>query len=277
MKQVQAHAGVLGGGRVVDAQRAGRRRDALGAVALATLLALSWPGAVLAEAGTAAGSDEPAASDTRDPDPWIGLNRVTFGFNKFIDRWILKPVAKTYDFVMPDPMQRGVSNFFDNLLTPWSSANQFLQGKPRHGMSELLRFGLNTTVGVAGVMDVATAAGVPEQREDFGQTLVTWGLPRGPYFVIPLLGPSTVTFAAGRFVDSYGNPIRYVDDIPVRNTLLAFYIIDTRARLLDAETLISGDEYLFVRDAFLQSRDFAIGDGEVKEDPFLDEEFDFDE
>jgi phospholipid-binding lipoprotein MlaA len=231
------------------------------------------PGVVLAQ--TAEVPD--AASEKKDPDPWQGLNRKTFGFNKFLDRWILKPVAKTYDWLLPDPLQRGVGNVFSNVLTPWVAANQFLQGKPRHGLSDLARFGLNTTLGLAGVFDVASKGGIRKHEEDFGQTLVVWGAPMGPYIVLPLLGPSTTTTAAGRVADSYANPIRYINNVAIRNAVLALYIIDQRASLLEVESLVSGDEYLFIREAYLQRRQFLVDDGKVEEDPFLDEEFDFDE
>jgi phospholipid-binding lipoprotein MlaA len=207
----------------------------------------------------------------------MSFNRGVFGFNKFLDRWILKPVAKTYDFILPDPLQRGVSNAWDNIFTPWVAVNQFLQGKPRHGMSDFARFGINTTAGLGGFIDVAARNGIPKHQEDFGQTLVVWGFPVGPYLVIPLRGPSTVTYGAGIIVDSYANPIRYVDHVPTRNTLLALYFIDQRARLLDAESLITGDEYLFIRDAFLQRREFLVNDEQVEEDPFLDDDFGFEE
>ncbi len=221
----------------------------------------------LAAAGTAA----------KDPDPWQGLNRPIHSFNRFLDRWILKPVAQGYDFIMPDPMQRGVSNAFDNIRTPWVAVNQFLQGKPRYGMSDLARFGVNTTLGLAGFVDVATKAGIGKHQEDFGQTLQVWGVARGPYFVMPLLGPSTVTDTIGFAVDTFFNPIRYIEDDTTRYSLIALYIIDRRARLLEAESLISGDEYLFLRDAYLQSRQFLVDDGVVEEDPFLDEDFDFED
>lgn len=228
-------------------------------------------------AGAAAAESDDSPATPGNADPWEGFNRKVHSFNDFLDRWVLKPVAKSYDWVMPDPLQRGVSNAFDNLLTPWVAANQFMQGKPRHGLSDLARFGLNTTLGLAGFIDVASKGGIAKHEEDFGQTLVVWGLPLGPYLVLPLRGPSTVTTAGGFVVDSFANPIRYVEDDTTRYGLLALYIIDTRARLLEAESLVSGDEYLFIRDAYLQRRQFLIDDGQVEEDPFLDEEFDFDE
>ncbi len=218
-----------------------------------------------------------SAAVAKDPDPWQGLNRGIHRFNRFLDRWILKPVAQGYDAIMPDPLQRGVSNVFDNLKTPWVAANQFLQGKPRYGMSDLARFGVNTTLGLAGTIDVATRAGIGKHEEDFGQTLQVWGVARGPYFVVPLLGPSTVTDGVGFVADSYANPIRYINRERNRNAVLALYVIDRRARLLEAETLISGDEYLFIRDAYLQRREFLVNDGQVEEDPFLDDEFELDE
>jgi phospholipid-binding lipoprotein MlaA len=249
------------------------KRVLFGSLLVSVCLITVSPGVVFAQ--TSDGGD--SASTVKNPDPWQGLNRKIFGFNKFLDRWILKPVAKTYDWVLPDPLQRGVGNVFDNLLTPWVAANQFMQGKPRHGLSDLARFGLNTTLGLAGVFDVASHGGIRKHEEDFGQTLVVWGVPLGPYIMIPVLGPSTATMAAGRVADSYANPIRYIDDVPTRNAVLALYIINQRAQLLEAESLVSGDEYLFIRDAYLQRRQFLIDDGKVEEDPFLDEEFDFDE
>lgn len=234
-------------------------------------------------AGTAA-ADSSAESNTtaataapKNPDPWQPLNRKLYGFNKFFDRWLLKPVAKGYDKVMPDPLQRGVSNVFDNLLTPWVAANQFFQAKPRNGFSDLARFFVNTTMGIGGIFDIASRGGIAKHEEDFGQTLLVWGLPAGPYLVIPFLGPSTVTTAVGRIPDSYANPIRYIENERTRYGIYALFFIDTRARLLEAETLISGDEYLFIRDAYLQRRQFLVDDGKVEVDPFYDEEFEIDD
>ena len=153
-----------------------RNLTAICLVVLLCGLALTWPTDALAETG-----EDSAVTEPKNPDPWEGFNRKVHGFNDFLDRWILKPVAKSYDWVMPDPLQRGVSNAFDNLFTPWVAANQFMQGKPRHGFSDLARFGVNTTLGLAGFIDVASKGGIAKHEEDFGQTLAVWGLPLGPY------------------------------------------------------------------------------------------------
>ncbi len=206
----------------------------------------------------------------RDPDPWIGMNRSLWRFNDILDRAILRPIAKGYRAITPDLVEEGISNFFDNLQVPGTALNQLLQGKPKTMLSDVGRFGVNTTFGVLGVFDVATRTGLPQHEEDFGQTLVVWGVPQGPYFVIPIRGPSTVTHAGGMFVDALTNPIRYIRNVRVRNVTYGLYFLDLRKRLLTAEVLISGDEYLFIRDAFLQRREFLIRDGAIEDDPFMD-------
>lgn len=211
----------------------------------------------------------------KDPDPWIGMNRKLWSFNEVLDNAILTPIARGYRAVMPDLLEEGISNFFDNLQVPGTALNQLLQGKPGSMVSDLGRFGLNSTVGVLGLFDVATGAGLPQHDEDFGQTLAVWGVAQGPYFMIPIRGPSTVTATGGMFVDALTNPIRYIRNVPVRNTTYALYFLDLRKRLLSAEVLVSGDEYLFVRDAYLQRRDYLIRDGAFQEDPFMDDFEDF--
>ncbi len=212
---------------------------------------------------------------TKDPDPWIGMNRSIWAFNDGLDKAILTPIARGYRAVLPDLIEEGVSNFFDNLQVPGTALNQILQGKPRPMFSDVGRFLLNSTVGVLGIFDVATRAGLPQHDEDFGQTLAVWGIPQGPYFMIPIRGPSTVTAAGGMFVDAFTNPIGYIKNVPVRNVTLALYFLDLRKRLLAAEVLVSGDEYLFIRDAYLQRRDYLISDGQLEEDPFMDDFEDF--
>lgn len=211
----------------------------------------------------------------KDPDPWIRMNRSIWAFNDGLDTAILSPIARGYRAVMPDLFEEGISNFFDNLQVPGTALNQILQGKPQAMFSDLGRFAFNSTVGVLGLFDVATRAGLPQHDEDFGQTLAVWGVAQGPYFMIPIRGPSTVTAAGGMLVDAFTNPIGYIEDVGVRNTVLALYFLDLRKRLLAAEVLVSGDEYLFVRDAYLQRRDFLISDGAVEDDPFMDDFEDF--
>ena len=205
-----------------------------------------------------------------DPDPWIGMNRSLWKFNDGLDRALLRPIAKGYRTLTPDLLEEGISNFFDNLQVPGTAFNQLLQGKPKDMFSDVGRFALNSTIGILGVFDVATRNGLSQHEEDFGQTLAVWGIPQGPYFMIPIRGPSTVTHAGGMFVDALTNPIRYISNVRVRNVTYGFYFLDLRKRLLTAEVLISGDDYLFVRDAFLQRRDFLIRDGVFEDDPFMD-------
>ena len=207
---------------------------------------------------------------TVDPDPWIGMNRSLWKFNDGLDRLLLRPIAKGYRAITPDIVEEGISNFFDNLQVPGTALNQLLQGKPREMFNDAGRFAVNSTFGVLGIFDVATGTGLPQHEEDFGQTLAVWGVPQGPYFMIPIRGPSTVTHAGGMFVDALTNPIRYIRNVRVRNVTYGIYFLDLRKRLLTAEVLISGDDYLFVRDAFLQRRDFLIRDGVFEDDPFMD-------
>lgn len=211
-----------------------------------------------------------AASDgTETKDPWETYNRTAFAFNDFLDHWFLKPVVKGYKFVTPDPLESGVSNAFENLLEPASVLNGILQWKWKSAGRDLGRFVVNTTAGVAGLWDVADMIGwkKPTGSEDFGQTLRVWGVPMGPYFVIPLLGPSTLTEAfLATPVDYLTYPVTYVESTRVDNTLSALKIIDKRSQLLAAEELISGDRYIFVREGYLQNRVFNAADGQVVDD-----------
>ena len=205
-------------------------------------------------------------------DPWEGMNRKIHGFNDVADRWVLKPMARGYRWTLPDGARRSVGNFFQNLSEPANSIHQMLQGKPARGVSDFGRFLINSTVGIGGLFDPAQEMGMPRHDEDFGQTFGRWGMGSGPYFVIPLRGPSTVRDGFGLALDSFLNPLRYVNDVPWRNSLYVLSVIDVRSELLSSEALLSGDEYLFIRDAYLQRRDFLVSDGAVaEEDPFLDE------
>jgi len=201
--------------------------------------------------------------DDQVNDPFEGFNRVMFAFNDTVDTYALKPVAKGYKFITPDFIETGVSNFFDNLGEITNIVNNGLQGKFADAGNDTLRFTLNSTIGVLGLFDVASEFGLEEHDEDFGQTLGVWGVSSGPYVVLPLLGPTTVRDGAGLVADYYTDPVSYVDDNGDRNALILTRLVDTRARLLASESLISGDRYSFIRDAYLQRRDFAISDGEI--------------
>ncbi|MDD9912803.1 MAG: VacJ family lipoprotein [Alphaproteobacteria bacterium] len=206
-------------------------------------------------------------------DPWEGYNRAVFSFNEGVDNVILKPLSKGYRAIAPEPVETGVSNFFDNLFYPTTIINQLLQGKPKLAVQDTMRFILNSTVGILGFMDVAKKIGFEEHSEDFGQTLAVWGVGDGPYMVLPILGPSSVRGSVGWVGDYFTNPVSYIEDNETRYALLGTSIIDTRAELLKAESIITGDKYTFMRDAYLQRRKYLINDQMVEEnDPFLDQE-----
>lgn len=209
-------------------------------------------------------------------DPWEKMNRGIYRFNDFTDRVLLKPVAKFYKRFTPQVVRQGVSNVFDNLGTPAVAVNQLLQGKPVASASDLGRFVLNTTVGIGGLFDVASAAGLEEHDEDFGQTFGVWGAGSGNYLVLPFLGSSNVRDATGTVLDMFTNPIRLIDSPEVRWATGALYVVDLRAQLLSAESLLVGDEYLFLRDSYSQRRAYLISDGEIEDDPFAEDEFEED-
>lgn len=206
-------------------------------------------------------------SELKNPeDPWENFNRKVFVFNDVLDRYVALPVATAYSFVTPDAVDQGVTNFFTNLLMPVTIVNDLLQLKFVAFGSDTGRFLLNTTVGVAGVIDVATLVGLAEEIEDFGQTLGYWGVKPGPYVVIPFLGGYTVRDGLSLFPDWALSLQSGMDSIALRNSLLALEYIDKRADLIPAEQLITGDRYIFLRDAYLQQRKYLVADGEVVDD-----------
>lgn len=211
-------------------------------------------------------------------DPLIKVNRKTFAFNDALDRWVLRPTARGYQRFVPNPVRLGVRNFFTNLGTPAVAANQFLQGKPEEGFSDLGRFVLNTTVGLGGLFDVATPTGLPAHQEDFGQTFRTWGAGSGPFLMLPFLGPANTTHAVGMVFDAFTNPVMLVTPLEDRALLVGTNVVDGRAALLSSEQFISGDRYLFIRDAYQQRREHQVHDGEIGDDPFMDDfDDDFDD
>lgn len=210
-------------------------------------------------------SASPAWAD-RDQDPWEGVNRKVFAFNEFFDKYAMKPVAKGYQTVTPDRVEQGVGNFFSNLGDVVIFANDALQLKGQKAAGDLARVLLNSTVGVLGIFDVATHAGVQKNDADFGLTLANWGSKPGPYVVLPFLGPSTARDAIGRVPDAMMAPLGEVSDVPARNSLMGLSAVDTRAGLLKAESLITGDKYTFMRDAYLQRRESLVSGGRVKDD-----------
>lgn len=217
------------------------------------------------------------APATTPEDPWEGMNRAVFRFNDRLDYWVAKPVAKGYLAIAPSFVETGVDNFFSNVSEVPNVFNGILQAKWKQAGYDSSRFLLNTFAGLGGLVDVAAEAGLPKsQREDFGQTLRLWGVPQGPYLVLPVLGPSTITALAGLPVDWFVSPTSYISNEPLRYGLTALDYTNIRAGLLEAEGLVSGDKYLFYREAYLQNRAFLVNDGTV-EDTFGGDLEDFDD
>lgn len=212
-------------------------------------------------------------------DPWEPLNRGMYAVNDTLDRFTTKPIARGYKAVLPSFARRGVTNFSQNLTTPRSMINNFLQGKPGPGFSDFGRFIINTTLGIGGLIDVATAQGMPVYDEDFGQTLAVWGLPEGPFLFIPILGPKTLLDAVSIPLDLLSDPLIHYDNSSARDKIYIVRAIDLRARLLTAEVLLedSKDPYVTLRESYLQNRRFQIFDGNPpsteEEDDLFDEFF----
>jgi phospholipid-binding lipoprotein MlaA len=208
----------------------------------------------------------PVVAQAAEEDPWESVNRLTFRFNDTIDTYALKPIAQGYQFIAPQFVEDGVHNFFNNIGDVGNLANNVLQAKPAAAGVDTARLIFNTTFGLLGFIDVGTKMGLQRSDEDFGQTLGHWGVQSGPYVVLPLFGPSTVRDAVAKYPDTYTSPYRYIDHVPTRNTALGINLVDTRASLLSAERLINGDKYIFIRNAYLQNREFRVKDGQVVDD-----------
>ena len=221
-----------------------------------------------------------ASAPTANPkDPWESMNRSVASFNDKLDDNVLKPVATGYRNVVPDLIQTGVRNVFNNFADMWSTVNNLLQLKPLNTAESLGRVIVNTVFGIYGIFDVATYIKLERHPEDFGQTLGYWGVPSGPYLVLPLFGPSTLRDGASLPVDFSVSPTQYIDDIPTRNQVFALRLVSKRAELLKSGNMLeqaSIDKYSFTRDAYLQYRRSQIYDGnppdeeDTTEDPSAD-------
>ena len=204
-------------------------------------------------------------------DPLEEINRVFYELNfNLLDPVIIKPIAIIYDQATPKPVRQVLRNFFSNLDEVPSLVNNALQGKFGQAGNNAGRFLMNTTIGLGGFFDVAEKAGLqPGEDEDFGQTLAVWGIPAGPYLMLPFFGPSTLRDAPSNFVDSLFDPFSYNNQLSVRVAIKGIDLIALRADLLGIDDVISGDEYLFIRDVYLQNREYVISDGAI-EDNFDD-------
>lgn len=202
-------------------------------------------------------------------DPLEPFNRGVYQLNDAVDRAVLKPVATAYQDVVPSLIRRGVNNFFANLQDAWSFVNNALQFKGEAAADSAVRFGVNTFIGLGGVLDVATEMNIEKHTKDFGHTLGYWGVAPGPYLVLPLLGSSTLRDTVALPVDFQGDLVGSIEHVPTRNTLIALRLVDDRANLLKASAMLDEvalDKYTFVRDAYLQRRRSAIYDGNPPDD-----------
>ena len=215
-------------------------------------------------------------------DPWEGMNRGTFVFNQFFDKYLLAPLAKGYRFVLPGELRTGVRNFFSNLREPWTTINSALQGDLKNTGNSLVRFCLNTTVGLLGIFDVASSVGFEKQKEDFGQTLAVYGLDSGPYLVLPLLGPSTVRDAVGKVAGIVGDPVTLAlnregkdDWLWIGTVIKGIDFREQNLEKIDNLEATSVDFYATIRSLYLERRNRMIrNQSSDKQDPFKD--FDLD-
>ncbi len=215
-------------------------------------------GATLGLAGCATGPDADPA------DPLEPYNRAAYSFNDLLDRAMLEPLAQGYNYVTPEPVNKSVANFSDNLRDIRSAINNLLQFKIGRAFSDVGRVGINSTIGILGLMDVASNMNLPSYKEDFGQTLGVWGFESGPFIVLPFLGPSTARDGVGLVVDWFTDPLNYIEDDTVAWGLRGLNIVDTRADLLNASRVVDQgalDPYAFIRDSYLQRRENQVYDG----------------
>ena len=205
-----------------------------------------------------------AFAEENPHDPYEGFNRSMFAVHEVIDKYAAKPVAQVYDNAVPLPVKAGVGNFFGNVGELWVGVNSALQGKFSDAGVDLGRLLINSTVGIFGLFDVASELGLERHDEDFGQTMAVWGAGSGGYLFWPVIGSRTVRDTLGWGVDLMGDPVGYVDSIPVRNSLRGLRIVDIRASLLPADKVVEEaalDKYAYIRDAYLQRRRNQIFDG----------------
>lgn len=227
----------------------GRGRKMAGAVVLAVAV-----GAL----GTLSGcASLPEGAVAHPQDPWEGYNRSMMAFNDAVDDAVLRPAAKAYQTVTPQPVRTGVSNFFGNLGDLWSMVNYALQGKGEKAYNQMVRFTTNTTLGLGGLLDIATPAQIPREKQDFGQTLGHWGFKPGPYLVLPLLGPSTLRDTVALPVDWQGNVLSGMHPVSHRNAVTGLRLVSTREGLLGASDTLDAvalDRYSLMRDFYLRQR-----------------------
>ena len=207
------------------------------------------------------------SEEVKNVDPLEGLNRGIWGFNDTVINSIGRPVVNLYETVVPTPIRNGIVNFFGNLNEIPNAANSLLQGKVTEAANDTARFLINTTFGLVGLFDVAKSVGLHAgEEEDFGQTLAVWGVGEGPYLMLPFLGPSTLRDAPADFFDSFLDPFSYSDKLALRAGVKGISVVSEYGSYLDQLDVISGDKYLFIRDVYLQNREYVINDGAIEDD-----------
>ena len=215
----------------------------------------------------------PAGVEPSPRDPWESFNRSVFEFNEGLDKYLLKPVVSAYRFILPEIVRDGIYNFFSNYSDIYTALQNLLQGKPDLAFNDLMRVAVNTIFGLGGLMDVATPGGLPKHKEDWGQTFGVWGLPSGPYVVLPFFGPSTIRDTFGTAADLETDYLfKYIPDVGLRNSITGLRVINARNTFYEAGDLLDGaalDKYSFIRDAYLQRREYQINEGRNDEEPLM--------
>lgn len=215
----------------------------------------------------------PAGVQPSAQDPWEPLNRSVFEFNEGLDAYVLKPVVTGYRFILPEFVRDGIYNVFSNYKDIYTALNNVLQGKPSYAFNDLMRVVVNTTMGLGGLIDLATPGGLEKHNEDFGQTLGVWGVPSGPYVVLPFFGPSSVRDTFGTVADIQTDYLfQYIDDVGLRNGVTALRVVNARNTYFEAGDLLDGaaiDKYSFMRDAYIQRREYQINEGREDEEPVM--------
>ena len=215
----------------------------------------------------------PAGVAPSPHDPWEPFNRSVFEFNEGLDAYLLKPVVAGYRFVLPEFVRDGIYNFFSNYSDIYTALQNLLQGKPDYAFSDLMRVVVNTTFGLGGLIDMATPGGLPKHKEDWGQTFGVWGIPSGPYVVLPFFGPSNVRDTFGTAADLESDYLfRLLPDVALRNSLTGLRVVNARNTYYEAGDLLDGaaiDKYSFVRDAYIQRRQYQINEGREDEEVLM--------
>ncbi len=213
----------------------------------------------------------PAGVEPSPHDPWESFNRSVFEFNEGLDAYLLKPVVAGYRFVLPEFVRDGIYNFFSNYGDIYNIFYNLLQGKPGYAFNDFMRVAVNTTMGLGGFIDLATPGGLEKHKEDWGQTFGVWGVPAGPYVVLPFFGPSNVRDTFGTVADLESDYLfKYVKDVGLRNSITGLRVVNARNTYYEAGDLLDGaaiDKYSFMRDAYIQRRQYQINEGRDDEEP----------